>query len=86
MEGSTSPGFRILLTAVLLLVFLLPAELLVKYVRMPGPARRDTIPGKYIPIRLRPNLRGPVGDMQEVKTNRYGFRGEPDFPAAEARR
>ena len=32
-----------------------------------------------MPTRLRPNFRGRVGDMQEV-TNRYGFRGEPDFP------
>ncbi len=75
-----SAGFRILLTVVLLPFFLLPAELLVKYIRTPGPARRDTIAGSYMPIRLRPNFRGPIGDIQEVITNRYGFRGESDFP------
>ena len=75
-----SAGFRIVLTVVLLPFFLFPAELLVKYIRTPGPARQDTIPSSYMPIRLRPNFRGPIGDMQEVITNRYGFRGEPDFP------
>ena len=78
--SSKSTGFRIFLTLLLLPFFLFPAELLVKYIRTPGPARQDTIPSRYMPTRLRPNFRGPVGDMQEVTTNRYGFRGEPDFP------
>ena len=78
--SSKSTGFRIFLTLLLLPFFLFPAELLVKYIRTPGPARQDTIPSRYMPTRLRPNFRGPVGGMQEVITNRYGFRGEPDFP------
>ena len=80
--SNKSTGFRILLTLVLLPFFLLPAELLVKYVRTPGPARQDTILSRFMPTRLRPNFRGPVGYMQEVVTNRYGFRGEPDFPSS----
>lgn len=58
---------------------LVPAELFIKEFKGVGPARRDTVEAAYMPIRLRGNYRGVVLDLP-FETNRYGFRGEPDFP------
>ena len=78
-------SLRRLLTPVILLLFLLPIELLIKFGKADGPARKDTIPGDFMLIRLRPDFQGSLGNMQSVFTNRYGFRGQPDFPQARPR-
>ncbi len=60
-------------------VALVPTELFVRAFKGVGPARTDSVQPDYMPIRVRGDYHGTVFDLP-YNTNRYGFRGEPDFP------
>ncbi len=72
--------FQLLITPILLLLFLFPIELIIKYLKTTGPTRSDTITSDFMPIRLKSYFQGVVGGVNGVFTNQYGFRGQPDFP------
>ncbi len=94
VRGTSRPGgfpktslvsLRTLLTPIFLVFFLLPVELIIKFGKVEGPARQDTIPGEFMPTRVRAHFQGSVGGIEGIFTNRYGFRGQPDFPRARPR-
>ncbi len=62
---------------------LVPTELFVRAFKGIGPARTDSVQPDYMPIRVRGGYHGTVVDLP-YNTNRYGFRGEPDFPVEPA--
>lgn len=81
MSGKAGRGWlkRGVFFVVVFPLALVPAELLVREFKGAGEARRDTVEAPYMPIRLRGGYRGVVFGLP-FETNRYGFRGEPDFP------
>ncbi len=70
---------RLVFFVLALPIALAPTELFVRAFKGVGPARTDSVQPTYMPIRVRGGYHGTVLGLP-YNTNRYGFRGEPDFP------